>query len=321
MVSAVPASATEAPTTLGQAAQLGGLNFGVAVATRGLADAEYTGLVEGEFTSITPEAELKRDTVEWNRGVYNFARADRILATFPGHQVRGSTLVWHSQQPAWLQSLSNPDLLRSATTDYINAVMGHYRGKIKTWDVVSEAFQNASGVRRESNFQRVLGNGYIEEFFRVARAADPDAALCYNDFGIEDFDHPKTQGVYDMVRDFVARGVPIDCVGFETHINSVWPLPTDYRRTLEEFAALGVDVQITELDITGNSDQPENYAAVTRACLAVPRCSGITVWGLRDSDTFRSNDNPLLFDRNGQKKPAYDAVLAALRTGRPATSD
>jgi endo-1,4-beta-xylanase len=211
-----------------------------------------------------------------------------------------------------MQSLSVSSL-RQAMIDHLNGVMAHYMGKIAQWDVVNEAFADgSSGARRDSNLQRT-GNDWIEVAFRTARNADPNAKLCYNDYNIENWTWAKTQGVYNMVRDFKQRGVPIDCVGFQSHFNSGSPYNSNFRTTLQNFAALGVDVAITELDIQGAS--PTTYANVTNDCLAVSRCLGITVWGVRDTDSWRSNQTPLLFDGNGNKKSAYSAVLNALNSG------
>ena len=166
--------------------------------------------------------------------------------------------------------------------NHINGVMGHYRGNIYAWDVVNEAFADSGGGRRPSNLQST-GNDWIEVAFRTARAADPAAKLCYNDYNIDNWTWAKTQGVYNMVRDFKQRGVPIDCVGFQSHFNSGSPYNSNYRQTLQSFAALGVDVAITELDIQGSgTTQANTYANVVNDCLAVSRCVGITVWGVRD---------------------------------------
>ncbi len=206
--------------------------------------------------------------------------------------------------------------LRQAMIDHINGVMTHYKGKIYAWDVVNEAFADGnSGGRRDSNLQRT-GNDWIEVAFRTARAADPAAKLCYNDYNIDNWTWAKTQGVYNMVRDFKSRGVPIDCVGLQSHFNSNSPYTSNYRTTIQSFAALGVDVQITELDIQGGS--ATTYANVTNDCLAVPRCTGITVWGVRDSDSWLgASTSPLLFDGNGNKKAAYTSVLNALNAADP----
>ncbi|MGW5265728.1 endo-1,4-beta-xylanase [Microbispora sp. NPDC004025] len=311
----VPAGAAE--STLGAAAAQSGRYFGTAISASRLGDSQYTTIASREFNMITAENEMKPDATEPNPGQFNFTNGDRIYnwAVQNGKRVRGHTLAWHQQQPNFWGQLSGSSL-RQAMISHINGVMSHYKGKIYAWDVVNEAFDDGSGGRRDSNLQRT-GNDWIEVAFRTARAADPDAKLCYNDYNIDNWSWAKTQGVYNMVKDFKARGVPIDCVGLQSHFNSGSPYPSNYRTTLQNFAALGVDVQITELDIQGAS--PTTYANVVKDCLAVPRCNGITVWGVRDQDSWRSGDTPLLFS-GGNKKPAYDAVLSALNAAGPSTS-
>jgi endo-1,4-beta-xylanase len=213
-----------------------------------------------------------------------------------------------------MQSLSG-STLRSAMLNHITQVATHFRGQIAWWDVVNEAFADGSGGgRRDSNLQRT-GNDWIEAAFRAADTADPNAKLCYNDYNTDDWAAAKTQGVYRMVQDFKSRGVPIDCVGFQAHFTGGSNYPSNFRTTLSSFAALGVDVHITELDI--RNAPTDAYRNVTNDCLAVSRCTGITVWGIRDSDSWRSGESPLLFNSSGGKKAAYDAVLAALNSGTP----
>uniref|UniRef100_UPI001BDA739A endo-1,4-beta-xylanase n=1 Tax=Acrocarpospora catenulata TaxID=2836182 RepID=UPI001BDA739A len=315
----VPVSADAAETTLGAAAQLSGRYFGAAISAGKLNDSAYTTIANREFDMVTAENEMKIDATEPNRGQFNFTNGDRVYnwAVQNGKRVRGHTLAWHSQQPGWMQSLSG-STLRQAMIDHINGVMAHYKGKIYAWDVVNEAFDDGNGGRRDSNLQRT-GNDWIEVAFRTARAADPAAKLCYNDYNIDNWTWAKTQGVYNMVRDFKSRGVPIDCVGLQSHFNSGSPYNSNYRTTISSFAALGVDVQITELDIQGAS--ATTYANVVNDCLAVARCNGITVWGVRDSDSWRSGDTPLLFDGSGNKKAAYTSVLNALNAASPNPTD
>ncbi|MDV6287440.1 endo-1,4-beta-xylanase [Streptomyces rochei] len=308
------AEAAEAADTLGSAAAAQGRYFGTAVAAGHLGEADYAATLDREFNSATPENEMKWDATEPSRGTFTFSAADRVVdhARAQGMDVRGHTLVWHSQLPSWVGALGAADL-RGAMNDHINQVMGRYKGQIHSWDVVNEAFQDGgSGARRSSPFQDKLGDGYIEEAFRTARAADPAAKLCYNDYNTDGV-NAKSTAVYTMVKDFKARGVPIDCVGFQGHFNSNSPVPADLRANLQRFADLGVDVQITELDIEGSGTaQADAYARVVDACLAVDRCTGITVWGVTDKYSWRSGGTPLLFDGNYDAKPAYDAVLAAL---------
>jgi endo-1,4-beta-xylanase len=318
----VPNLAAEAAeTTLGAAAAQSGRYFGAAVAANRLGQSAYTTILNREFNSVTPENEMKIDATEPQQNNFTFGAADQIVnhGLSRGWRVRGHTLAWHSQQPPWMQGMSG-QTLRNAMVNHITRVATYYRGKVYAWDVVNEAFADgSSGARRDSNLQRT-GNDWIEVAFRTADAADPGAKLCYNDYNTDNWTDAKTQAVYRMVQDFRNRGVPIDCVGLQSHFNPNSPYPSNYRTTLSSFAALGVDVQITELDIEGSGTaQANTYRNVVNDCLAVPRCNGITVWGVRDTDSWRASGTPLLFDGNGNKKPAYQAVLDALNGATPTT--
>ncbi|MEV4349289.1 endo-1,4-beta-xylanase [Actinoplanes sp. NPDC049596] len=303
----------DAATTLGASAAQSGRYYGAAIAAGRLGDATYTRILTTEFNSVTPENEMKWDATEPSQGRFTYTNGDRILSqgASMGAKVRGHALLWHQQQPSWAQSLSG-SALRSAAINHVTQVATHYKGKIYAWDVVNEAFADGgSGARRDSNLQRT-GNDWIEAAFRAARAADPAAKLCYNDYNTDGI-NAKSTGIYNMVRDFKSRGVPIDCVGFQSHLGT--GLDSTYQANLQRFADLGVDVQITELDVAQGGNQANVYAGVTRACLAVSRCTGITVWGIRDSDSWRTGENPLLFDNSGNKKAAYTSVLNALNAG------
>ncbi|WP_326550842.1 non-reducing end alpha-L-arabinofuranosidase family hydrolase [Micromonospora sp. NBC_01813] len=318
-VTLLPNLAQAAEATLGAAAAQSGRYFGTAVAANKLGDSTYVNILNREFNSVTAENEMKLDATEPQQNQFNFTNGDRIVnhAISRGMAVRGHTLAWHSQQPPWMEQMEGT-ALRNAMLNHVTRVATYYRGKIHSWDVVNEAFEDGnSGARRNSNLQRT-GNDWIEAAFRAARAADPGAKLCYNDYNIDNWSWAKTQAAYNLVRDFKQRGVPIDCIGLQSHFNAQSPYPSNYRTTLSSFAALGVDVQITELDIEGSGTaQANSFRGVVNDCLAVARCTGITVWGIRDSDSWRSYGTPLLFDNNGNKKPAYDATLAALNSATP----
>ncbi|MDG4820575.1 non-reducing end alpha-L-arabinofuranosidase family hydrolase [Asanoa sp. WMMD1127] len=318
----LPNLAQAAETTLGAAAAQSGRYFGAAVAAGKLGDSAYTTILNREFNSVTPENEMKIDATEPQQNNFTFGNADRIVnhALSRGWQVRGHTLAWHSQQPGWMQGMEG-SALRQAMLNHVTRVATYYRGKVVAWDVVNEAYDDGnSGARRNSNLQRT-GNDWIEAAFRAADAADPNAKLCYNDYNTDNWTWAKTQAVYTMVRDFKQRGVPIDCVGFQSHFNANSPYNSNYRTTLSSFAALGVDVQITELDIEGSgTTQANTYRSVVNDCLAVSRCNGITVWGVRDCDSWRSGGTPLLFECNGTKKAAYTATLDALNSAGPGPS-
>jgi endo-1,4-beta-xylanase len=271
--------------------------------------------LNAEFNQVTPENEMKIDATEPNQNQFSYGAADQIVsyARARNMRVKGHTLAWHSQQPGWMQNMSGT-ALRNAMLNHVTQVATHFRGQVFAWDVVNEAFADGtSGARRDSNLQRT-GNDWIEAAFRAARAADPNAKLCYNDYNTDNWTAAKTQAVFRMVQDFKQRGVPIDCVGFQAHFTGGSNYPSNFRTTLSSFAALGVDVQVTELDITNAPTGP--YASVVNDCLAVARCTGITVWGIRDSDSWRSGESPLLFNASGGKKAAYNSVLTALNNGQ-----
>jgi endo-1,4-beta-xylanase len=305
-------SADAAGTTLATAAASSGRYFGTAMTTGDINDGTQTATVTREFNMITAGNEMKPDATEPNPGQFNFTRGDQIYnyAVSRGMRVRGHTLAWHGQQPGWMQKLSG-SALRQAMINHINGVMAHYKGKIYAWDVVNEAYADSGGGRRDSNLQRT-GNDWIEVAFRTARVADPSAKLCYNDYNTDSWTSQKTQGVYNMVKDFKARGVPIDCVGFQAHFTGGGSVPSNFQTTLSSFAALGVDVQLTEVDVTNASTT--QYAALTQACMNVSRCAGITLWGYRDTNSWRGSEKPLLFDGSNNKKPAYTSVLNALNS-------
>lgn len=311
-----------AATTLGAAATQSGRFFGAAMESGRLGNNPYTTVLDREFNSTTPGNEMKWETTEPSRNTFNFGPGDTIVNHALAHnmKIRGHTLVWHSQLAPWVSQITSGTDLLAAMRNHITQEVTHFKGNIWYWDVVNEAF-NEDGTRRSSPFQNLIGNSFIEQAFTAARAADPGAKLCYNDFNIEGM-NAKSNAVFAMVQDFKARGIPIDCVGFQAHL-IMGQVPADFQANLQRFANLGVDVQITELDIRmpinaqNFTQQATDYANVIRACLAVTRCNDITVWGVGDADSwipgvFPDQGFALLFDNNYNPKPAYTSVLAAL---------
>ncbi|GAB3142587.1 endo-1,4-beta-xylanase [Micromonospora sonneratiae] len=320
---AVPTLA-DAATTLKSLADAKGKDIGFALDPNRLSETAYKNIADTEFNLVVAENAMKWDATEPSRGSFNWSGADQVAnyATTSGKRLYGHTLVWHSQLPDWVSNLTSATELRTAMVDHINGVAGRYRGRVTAWDVVNEAF-NDDGSRRSSVFQQRLGDGYIEEAFRAARAADPTAKLCINDYSTDGINN-KSTAIYNLVTDFKARGVPIDCVGFQAHL-IVGQVPSNMQQNLQRFADLGVDVRITELDIrmqtpadaTKLANQAADYRRVFQACLAVSRCVGVTTWGITDRyswvpGTFPGQGAALIWDDNYIKKPAYDAVTEAL---------
>ena len=313
-----------ADATLAQLAAARGKYVGSATDNPELSDAPYVRILTGEFGQLTPGNAQKWDTVEPSQGQFNYGPADTVvnLARSNGLAVRGHTLVWHSQLPGWVSNVPAAQLLGVMRNHIANEV-GHFRGRVMHWDVVNEAFEE-NGTRRQSVFQQRIGDGYIAEAFRAARAADPDVKLYYNDYNIEGV-NAKSDAVYDLVRSLRQQNVPIDGVGMQAHL-VLGQVPSSLQQNIQRFADLGVDVALTELDIrmrlprdaAKDRQQAADYGAVTRACVAVSRCVGITLWDYTDKYSwipsfFPGEGAALPWDEALARKPVvYDAIVTAL---------
>ncbi|MFC8849379.1 MULTISPECIES: endo-1,4-beta-xylanase [unclassified Micromonospora] len=318
----------EAAASLRSLADAKGRDIGFALDPNRLSESPYKQIGDAEFNLVVAENAMKWDATEPNRNQFSFGQGDAVVnyAASSDKKVYGHTLVWHNQMPGWTANLSGSDLL-AAMKNHIAGVAGHFKGKVFAWDVVNEAFADGgSGGRRDSILQQRIGNSWIEEAFHAARAADPGAKLCINDYSTDGI-NAKSTAIYNLVRDFKARGVPIDCVGFQAHL-IIGQVPGDMQANLQRFADLGVDVRITELDIrmstpanaTKLATQAADYKKVVNICLAVARCAGVTVWGITDKyswipGTFPGEGAALIWDENYAPKPAYQAVADALGSG------
>jgi endo-1,4-beta-xylanase len=282
--------------------------------------ADYRSVLTREFDSVTPENEMKWAVVEPNRGQFNWSGADQIVnyARQNGKTVRGHTLVWHSQYPNWLNNLGGGEL-RNVVQQHISTEMGRYRGRIRAWDVVNEIFEE-NGSRRQSIFQQRLGDNFVADAFRAARAADPAAKLYINDYNTEGM-NAKSNAMYNLVRSLKQQGVPIDGVGIQTHLATRYGYPSGFRQNLQRLAALGVDIAITEADVRIQLPADQNklnqqatmYKQVWDDCHAVSRCVEFTTWGYTDRHswvpgTFPGEGAACLFDSNLRPKPAYNRI-------------
>jgi endo-1,4-beta-xylanase len=329
-LSMVGPSADAAAGTLGAAAASSGRYFGAAVSPGYFGETNYANLAGTQFTSVTPENQMKWDTVEASQGSFNYGPGDQVVTFAQSHnqKIRGHNLVWHSQLPGWVSGTPTAQV-RAVMDNHIANEVTHYKGKIYAWDVVNEPFDD-SGNYRTDVFYQAMGTGYIAEALRTARAADPAAKLYLNDYNIEG-SGAKSNAMYNLVSSLKQQGVPIDGVGFESHF-ILGQVPSSFQATMERFAALGVDVAVTELDIrmqtpsdsTKVAQQATDYRTVVNACLAVSRCVGITTWGVTDRyswipGTFSGQGAALLYDENYQARPAYTSTLTALG-GAPTNS-
>ena len=283
-------------------------------------DDAYLRAFVSTFTSMTPENEMKWALVHPGRDRYSFGDADALvdLARGTGKRVRGHTLVWEQQLPGWITRHGwERSELRRELTGHVRTVVSHFRGRVAQWDVVNEPLR-ASGRLKRHVFRRVLGRRYIDLAFRAARAADPGAKLFLNENAAE-FAGPKQDALVALVSGLRRRGVPIDGVGLQNHtVAGGAPDAARLGATMRRFTRLGLDVEITELDVAmapgaSRAAQAGGFAGSARACRLEPRCTGLTVWGVTDRWSWIGAEKRALpIDADGRAKPALDAVRAQL---------
>ena len=301
---------------------------GTAVAWPTLGLTSNYGVIAGRrFDILTPENEMKWDATEPQRGVFQFGAADAIVnfAIEHGQTVHGHALAWHAQNPAWLTNggFGRTELI-DILTGHITTVMQHFDGKVSIWDVVNEPI-NDNGSLRSTVWSQGIGSDYLDIAFHAARAADPDAKLYVNDYNIE-FGGPKADALHAMVSGMVARGVPVDGVGFQVHTYLGGVTQTGLATEFARYDALGLDVSVTELDVrlvlpatpATLAAQASTYAAVRDACLNAPNCTTFTTWGFTDAYSWIPSFFPgfgaaLPWDAGYAPKPAYGEIEPLLR--------
>jgi endo-1,4-beta-xylanase len=317
-------------------------------------DARGLELVVHHFNSITPENVTKWELIHPRSGEYDFDAADRFVEFGEKHDMFmvGHTLVWHSQTPRWVFEDDNGDPINrdgllERMRDHIHTVVGRYKGRIQSWDVVNEAL-NEDGSLRESPWYRIIGQDYLLKAFEYAREADPDAELYYNDYSLEVPE--KRDGAIQLVRYLQEHGAPITGIGTQGHYMLDWPDLDEIEKTITEFAALGIDVMVTELEIDVLPAAFEYQGAdISRRADLEDRLnpyvdglpeevereleqryrdifevfvkhsdvmSRVTFWGVTDGDSWKNNwpvrgrtNYPLLFDREWQPKPAFYSIM------------
>lgn len=319
-----------------------GFLVGTAVRPYALSDQQYSATLGREFNMIEAEDAMKWWVLRPDQSTFDFTQADRIVGFAETHRmkVRGHTLVWGWTNPAWLTSQAfTAEQLAQLLREHITRVAGHFRGKVFAWDVLNEGFDEKGKVKASIWYdQPGIGlsgksTAYIEQVFRWAHEADPDALLFYNDGGAETL-NAKSDALYAMVKDFRRRGVPIDGIGLQMHIFDLPPDVAGINANIARFTALGVQVHLTEMDVAlpvdtnGNATaedlaiQAEIYREIASICLAHPGCNAIQTWGFTDkyswvgSATKKTKGAALLFDRNYRPKPAYEAVQKVLASSK-----
>jgi endo-1,4-beta-xylanase len=318
---------------------------GVAVSPRALKTDEAT-LILKHFGSMTPENAMKMGPIHPRENEYFWRDADSIMAFAKAHnlKVRGHNLCWHNQAPRWIFTNEKGDTVSKAVLlqrlkDHIYTVVKRYKGSIYAWDVVNEAISDkADEYMRNSAWFRICGEEFIAKAFEYAHEADPDALLFYNDYN--EINPVKREKIYKLVKGLKDAGVPIHGVGLQAHWAVNEPSVEELENTLSKFSSLGVQVQITELDISvynkehsARERRPEDTVTVftpekqakqiemyKRIFTAFEKykknLSSVTFWNISDRSSWLDNfpvrgrkDYPLLFDKNLQPKAAFWEVV------------
>lgn len=318
--------------------------IGVAVSPRMMDNGADSALILQQFSSMTPENAMKMGPIHPEENRYNWAPADKIVdfAVKNGLKIRGHALCWHSQTPAWFftdstgQAVSK-EVLLARLKRHIQEVVGRYKGKIYAWDVVNEAVPDDGTLYRKSKFYEIIGEEYIAEAFEYAHEADPSAVLFYNDYNTENA--VKRENIYQLVKKLKEAGVPIHGVGLQGHWSIYEPTAAELEESITKFAALGLQVQITELDVsvypkeherrarkptdksefTSEMDQKQadHYKMIFEIFRKYKdKITGVTFWNLSDKSSWLDNfpvqgrkDYPLLFDEHYKPKKAFWEVV------------
>jgi len=330
------------PQTLREPAQTAGVLVGTAVRPSLFSEAAYSAALAREFNMVEPEDVMKWWIVRRDAGAFDFREGDEVVRFAQAHsmKVRGHCLVRDHNNPAWLvQGNFTPVQLSHLLEEHITTVMKHYAGQVFAWDVVNEAL-DAKGHVKDSLWYNLPGIGlsdkgtaFVEQAFRWAHAADPQALLFYNEAEGEGL-NPKSDAIYAMVKDFKHRGVPIDGIGLQLHISRLDFDTAAIAANIARLTALGVQVHITEFDVSLPVDssgqaqtddllrQAEVYRGVVRACLQNAGCTAIQTWGFTDkyswigSHSHGARGAALPFDRIYKPKPAYDVMLEEISNPR-----
>jgi endo-1,4-beta-xylanase len=311
-------------------------------------------IIKEDLSAIVAENCMKAGPIQPKEGVFDFSLADKFVEFGEKNNkfITGHCLVWHSQAPRWFfkDSLGNEvsrEVLIERMKKHIFTVVGRYKGRVKGWDVVNEAIDDRDGSLRKSKYYQIIGEDFIKLAFQFAHEADPQAELYYNDYSLAE--PQKRKGALAMVKKLKEQGVKIDAVGEQCHVGLDNPSLEELEKTITEFAALGVKVMITEMDVvvlpmdwslgadvsarveykkksdlyvnglpdSVNTVFEKRYLDLFKLFLkhkdVVTR---VTLWGVTDANSWKNNwpipgrtDYPLLFDRKYQAKPVVEKII------------
>ncbi len=277
----------------------------------------------GRYCTMVTDAHFFMTPCHPKRDTFNFEVPDRVAewARLHNKLLRGHTLVWYPYVPKWLSGGSlTPEGRTALLEKHIKTVVGRYKGRMYAWDVVNEPFEG-DGSYRKSFFYKNFGREYIEKSLRWAHEADPDALLFINDYSTEEKNR-KSDALYALAADLVARGVPLSGIGFQMHLSLEKNIDfANVAENLRRFAALGLDIHFTEVDVkikepaaaADLEEQATIYRNLVRVFLAETRCKAFVVWALSDTTSwipayFKGYGSACILDNRYMPKPAFEAL-------------
>jgi endo-1,4-beta-xylanase len=297
-------------------------------------NAVYTALVAKEFNSVTAENVMKMDAIQPTQGNFTFGQADYLINFAQQHHMRvhGHALVWYQALPGWVTNFKgDSSAWENMLKTHIQTEVGHFKGKVVSWDVVNEAIDE-DGTLRKNVWSQHLGPDYVARCFQYARQADPDVLLFYNDYGHE-YSSVKRAAIIALVTDMKNRGIPIDGIGMQMHTNTSVS-DNAISAAITAMANIGLKVHISELDISVNPNNDQNmtytaaiasiqslkYQSVVKAYNGLPASQkfGITTWDVGDADSwippyYHRPDWPLPFDASYKRKAAWQGFVNGLK--------
>jgi len=301
--------------------------FGAAINVSTLRNNEtYRQTVIDEMSSVTAENAMKMSYLSLGRRSYSWDNADYFVdfAVENGLRIHGHTLIWFKNMPSWITNFSgSTDDWKLLMKEYIQDVVGRYKGKITSWDVVNEVITD-DGNLRDCIWLQKIGEEYIELAFRYAHEVDPDAILFYNDYGHE-YSQTKRTAINNLVADLLSKGTPIHGLGLQMHTRA-GRTQTEIANAINTAAQMGLMVHVSEIDVALNrysvsnftvtdellQQQADVYKAAAETMLMLPQHQqyGITMWGVSDANSwlYANPDWPLLFDTEYQRKDVYNNV-------------
>ena len=343
------------PTTLKDALR-GKFHIGTALNTRQFTERDTADvrIIKQHFDAIVAENCMKPMYLQPREGEFNFEEADKFVefGERNGMWITGHCLIWHSQLPRWFLVDENgenvsPEVLKARMKSHISTVVGHFKGRIRGWDVVNEAILE-DGSYRKSKFYEILGEEFIPLAFQYAQEADPNVELYYNDYN--EWYPGRRETVVRLINTLKERGIRIDAIGMQGHVGMDSPSIAEYEEGILAYTSAGVNVMVTEFDLSilppprrgigadvaTNIEYQQQFNPYTEG---VPeeamqawtnrmldyfklfkkyqdKVSRVTMWGVSDGGSWKNNfpvrgrtDYPLLFDRNHQAKPVVGEII------------